>query len=73
VAVELEGVVCVLPTAMAPPVKVCWALTAAGSSRLTRARTNRLTFNQANGRGDTQRAADDIVETSQRETGICCS
>ena len=43
VAVELDEVVCVLPTAMAPPVNVCWALAAKGR-RVTNARANRLNF-----------------------------
>jgi hypothetical protein len=65
VSVELDAVVCVAPTEIAPPPeKVCWALTAAGSSRLTRARARRLTLNWANRRGDTKRARNDIMETS---------
>jgi hypothetical protein len=41
-------------------VNVCWALTAAGSSRLTRARARRLNFNQANRKGDTERPRNNI-------------
>jgi hypothetical protein len=51
---------------MAPPVKVCWALTAAGSSRLTRERTSRLNFNWAKRRGVAEGAANDMIETSDR-------
>jgi hypothetical protein len=63
VTAELEGVVCVLPTAIAPPVKVCWALTVTGSNRVTKASANRLNFRPAERRVTAETELNDAMAT----------
>ena len=56
---------------MAPPAVIVCARAVAGSSRAARARTNRLNVTRVNRKGNTERAANDMIETSHPWVGSC--
>ena len=66
VITPLEAVVCVLLTAMAPPVKVCWALAVTDRSRVTNARANRLNFRPAERRANTETRLNETIGNPTR-------